>query len=168
MIGPEENDWHLTNEARAKTIDVTRQHIARVNDLLIAAAAELCVRGRDHDKSKFEEVEIGPLTEMQKVIDREGPAPYQSAEYKRRTAILKPMLEHHYQHNSHHPEHYEDGVNGMDLFDVLEMFFDWKAASERGEDPVMNISVACERFRVSPQLQRIFENTADRLGFARA
>ena len=36
--------------------------------------------------------------------------------------------------------------NGMDLFDIVEMFFDWKAASERGEEPAMNLSVAFERF----------------------
>ena len=36
--------------------------------------------------------------------------------------------------------------NGMDLFDIVEMFFDWKAASERGEELAMNLSVAFERF----------------------
>lgn len=165
MITPEEDDWHKTNEARQKAIDVTTRHIARVNELLITAAAELCVRGRDHDMSKFEEVELGPLTEMQKIIDRDGQAAYQSDEYKRRTAMLKPMLEHHYRHNSHHPEHYEHGVDGMDLFDIVEMFFDWKAASEHNKDSAMGITTACERFRVSPQLQKIFENTANRLNF---
>ena len=36
--------------------------------------------------------------------------------------------------------------NGMDLFDIVEMFFDWKAASERGEELAMNLSVAFECF----------------------
>ena len=167
MMSAEEDDWHRKNEARASAVEATRKHIARVRDLLADAAARLNVRGFHHDMSKYDEVELGPLTEMQKVIDRDGQSPYGSEEYKRRTAMLKPMLEHHYANNSHHPEHYEDGVDGMDLFDVMEMFMDWKAASERGEESAMNIAAACDRFRVSPQLQRIFENTADRLGFKR-
>lgn len=129
------------------------------------AAEELSARGQVHDKSKFDDIEMGPLIEMQKMIDQNGQAPFGSAEYKRRTALLKPMLTHHYANNSHHPEHYENGVNGMDLFDIVEMFFDWKAASERGEEPAMNLSIAFERFELSPQLAQIFTNTADNLGF---
>ena len=103
---------------------------------------------------------------MQKIIDEEGQAPYGSAEYKRRTALLGPMLEHHYANNSHHPEHYENGVDGMNLFDVMEMFFDWKAASERGEESKMNITHASERYKLSDQLRNIFKNTADYLDFS--
>lgn len=146
---------------------VTAKHIVRVRDLLEGAAKELQRRGEAHDQSKFTPEEMGPLKEMQAIIDREGQAPFGSDEYKRRTALLKPMLVHHYARNSHHPEHYSNGVAGMDLFDLMEMFFDWKAASERGEDPAMNISTACERFKVEPMLCRIFENTADRLGYRR-
>jgi hypothetical protein len=165
MFSPEEDDWHRTNEARASALSTTKKHVQRVRELLDMAAGMLSVRGAVHDQSKFEEVEIGPLTEMQKIIDRDGQAPYGSEEYKRRTAMLGPMLEHHYANNSHHPEHYDDGVDGMCLFDVVEMFFDWKAASERGDEPAMNITVACERFRVSPQLERVFQNTAERLSY---
>lgn len=167
MISAEEDEWHRQNEARASAVAATKKHMARVRELLDMAAGRLSVRGYQHDVSKLTDVELGPLTEMQKIIDRDGQAPFGSPEYKRRTAILKPMLDHHYRHNSHHPEHYENGVDDMCLFDVIEMFFDWKAASERGEEPAMNLTAACERFRVSPQLQRIFENTADQLGYKR-
>lgn len=156
------------SRARQSAIAVTEKHIARVHALLSMAAVELLTRGSLHDRSKFSEEEIGPLSDMQEVIDRDGQAPYGSTEYRRRTAMLGPMLKHHYANNSHHPEYYHDGVDGMDLFDVVEMFFDWKAASERGEEPAMNINAACERHRVSPQLKRIFENTADNLDYKRA
>ena len=43
----------------------------------------------------------------------------------------KDGIEHHYAVNSHHPEHYEAGIAGMSLFDLIEMLVDWKAASER-------------------------------------
>ena len=146
---------------------VTMKHIARVRQLLGEFAVEMIRRGDVHDASKLTEAETGPLDAMQAVIDKEGQAPFGSEEYRRRTAMLKPMLDHHYANNSHHPEHYPNGVNGMDLFDVVEMFFGWKAASERGEESAMSISDACDRFSVSPQLQAILENTADRLGYAR-
>ncbi len=145
---------------------ITTKHIARVKTLLDVAVWEISRRGIVHDQSKFNPIEKEPLDEMQRLIDEEGPAPYGSDEYKRRTALLGPMLEHHYANNSHHPEHYPDGVSGMDLFDVIEMFFDWKAASERGGENDIGLSHSVERFKIDPQLASILANTAERLGYA--
>lgn len=144
---------------------VTRKHQQRVAELLGTAAIMLIQRGAAHDLSKLEPVELEPLQRMQDLIDAEGQAPYGSDEYKRRTALLGDMIKHHYENNSHHPEHYPDGVNGFDLFDLIEMFFDWKAASERGEESAMNLTSAAERYKMDPQLTNIFGNTASRLGF---
>ncbi len=146
-------------------LDVTAAHIARVAELMTLASWEIARRGREHDQSKFDPVEASPLQEMQDIIDRDGPAPYGSDEYKRRTAMLGPMLAHHYANNSHHPEHYPDGVSGMDLFDLMEMFFDWKAASERGQESAMSLTTACGKYEMPPMLVSILRNTADRLGF---
>jgi len=146
---------------------VTHKHIARVRQLLGGFAIEMIRRGDVHDASKFLPVEAEPLERMQAVVDADGPAPFGSDEYKRRTAMLSPMIEHHRAHNSHHPEHYENGVAGMDLFDLVEMFFDWKAASERGEESAMNLSFATSKYECGPVVTSIFENTADRLGYAR-
>jgi hypothetical protein len=145
---------------------ITQKHIMRVRELLDLAATGLSRRGIVHDASKFSEVEKRPLDEMQRLIDEEGQAPYGSDEYKRRAVLLGPMLEHHYANNSHHPEHYPDGVNGMDLFDVVEMFFDWKAASERGDESSIGLTHSVERFKIGPQLASILANTAERLGYA--
>ena len=144
---------------------VTRKHMQRVSVLLGEAACELIRRAAVHDLSKLEAVEMEPLQRMQDIIEKEGQAPYGSEEYKRRTKMLGPMLDNHYAKNSHHPEHYADGVDGMNLFDVIEMFFDWKAASERGEESSMNIGKACERFKISPQLEAVFRNTAETLSY---
>lgn len=43
--------------------------------------------------------------------------------------------------------------------------FDWKAASERGEESSMGLTKACERFAVEPQLASILRNTVHRMGF---
>lgn len=145
--------------------NVTLKHIKRVNELLGQAAIELIRRGNVHDSSKFDPEELGPLQEMQELIEKEGQAPYGSDEYTRRLGILKPMLDHHYAKNSHHPEHTSRGINGMDLFDVVEMSQDWIAASERGGEAVINLTSSQKRFNISDQLLDVIKNTYDKLGY---
>ncbi len=143
----------------------TFKHILRVRELLDEASMELSRRGYEHDRSKFDEEEIGPLAKIEELIAREGQAEFGSEEYERRRQMLAPMLAHHYAHNRHHPEHWPEGINDMDLFDVIEMFFDWKAASERGEATKMGLDAAIKRFYIQPQLADILRNTARRLGY---
>jgi hypothetical protein len=167
MPSSEETEWQERMEARFRALNKTNEHIKRVRDLMFQAAVEIIRRGCEHDKSKHEEVELGPLTELELLIAREGQAPFGSEKYEQQRMMLGQMLKHHYAKNSHHPEHYKNGVEGMDLFDVVEMLFDWIAASERGEASTVNLGAAFKRFKISPQLQSILENTADRLGYAR-
>jgi hypothetical protein len=58
-------------------------------------------------------------------------------------------------------------LNGMDLFDIFEMFFDWKAACERHNDGNIYKSIAInkERFKISDQLTEILINTAKMMNF---
>lgn len=90
---------------------------------------------------------------------------YGSEEYKKSLAELKPALDHHYSHNSHHPEHYKNGVDDFTLVDLVEMFCDWKAASERhvNGDIFKSIQINKDRFEISEQLAKIFENTINKL-----
>lgn len=57
-------------------------------------------------------------------------------------------------------------VNDMNLIDLLEMFADWKAASERHNDGNIRKSIEknADRFGLSPQLVRILENTIAVIG----
>lgn len=142
---------------------VTLKHIKRVNELLTMCAMELLMRGVVHDDSKFDPEELGPLQEMQELTEREGQAPYGSEEYERRRQLLKPMLDHHYEENSHHPEHFELGIDGMTLFDVVEMSQDWIAAAERGGETIVGLTSSQERFNISDQLMNILKNTYDYL-----
>lgn len=151
----------MTNSAEL----VTLKHIKRVNELLGESAIELIRRGNVHDSSKLLPAELVPLQEMQELTEREGQAPYGSDEYNRRLGILKPMLDHHYANNSHHPEHHELGVDGMTLFDVVEMSLDWIAASERGGEAVINLTSSQKRFNISDQLLNVIKNTYDELGY---
>lgn len=137
----------------------TLLHIKRVNTLLSQAASELLRRGSVHDDSKLQSPE-------KEHFDRETPLlkglTYGTQEYKDSLERLKIALDHHYANNSHHPEHYTNGIDGMNLFDLLEMFFDWKAAGERHEDGCIYKSIEKnkERFKMSEQLRSIFYNTA--------
>lgn len=145
--------------------EVTIAHIANVQQKI----AEFCMlmqgRALRHDASKFEPEEAEPLQELQDLIDQEGPAAFGTEEYSRRTAILGPMLAHHYARNSHHPEHYPNGIAGMNLLDLVEMFIDWKAAGERGGDEAMNLTYLAQKYRIDPMLLSILQNTARHLGW---
>jgi len=143
----------------------TKNHVNKVRENIGRVVSELIKRGEVHDASKYENPEKLLLDAMEYINTNEGPAPYGSVEYRRRTAILKPMLQHHYAHNSHHPEHYANGVYGMSLMDIVELLCDWQAASVRNKDPEMNITHACERYCIDAQMKRIFMNTADLMGW---
>jgi len=82
----------------------TKKHIARVNELLCNAADNLITRGLVHDDSKLESPEkeaFDKYTPMLKSLT------YRSEEYKESLKALGVALKHHYENNSHHPEHYE-------------------------------------------------------------
>lgn len=136
----------------------TKDHISRVNSLMEKAAQNLIARGLVHDQSKLESPEKEYFDELTPKL-REST--YGSPEYWGNIRALEPALKHHYSKNSHHPQFYENGVNGMDLFDIVEMFMDWKAAAERHADGdlVKSIQVNKERFNLSDQLVDIFNNT---------
>ena len=142
----------------------TLLHIKRVSQLLSYAAFELILRAAVHDDSKLESPEKELFDEFTPKLKG---STYGSEEYKHLLKELKPALDHHYANNSHHPQFYAHGINGMTLFDVVEMFFDWKAASERHEDGDIYKSIEHnkERFEMSDQLCDIFENTASYLDY---
>jgi hypothetical protein len=71
-------------------------------------------------------------------------------------------LAHHYAANSHHPEHYKEGIAGMDLFDLVEMFCDWKASAERNPADGVKLEYNVRQFDISPQLAAILANTLAR------
>jgi hypothetical protein len=143
-----------------KAENETRKHIMRVNELLMVFVRELTWRGVEHDFTKFMPVEIMALAKMQELTDREGHVEFGTVEYEQRKALLEPMLDNHYRCNRHHPEYHGNGVNGMNLIDVLEMFVDWKAASERSGNK-FDMKHAIAKYKIEPQLAQILQNTFD-------
>lgn len=137
----------------------TELHIKQVRDLLYQSIMTIEERARNHDASKLKSPEKEMFDEY---TEKLRGLTYGSDEYK---ATLKEMgvaLAHHYENNSHHPEHYENGIDDMDLFDVLEMLCDWVAATRRHADGSVRDSLVINktRFNISDQLYKIICNTA--------
>ena len=150
----------MTYDSTADTLDHMRKVQRNLNGFLI----ELLVRSEIHDNSKLE----SPEKEIFDVVTPKlRSLTYGSDEYKAGIAELGEALAHHYAVNSHHPEHYANGVNGMSLLDVVEMFCDWKAASERHADGdfAKSLGINRKRFEISDQLAEVFENTRRELGW---
>lgn len=142
-------------------IDETRKHIGRVQGLLRDVWLDLQARALAHDASKLESPEAEVFEEFTGKLKG---CTYGSDEYKEFLVAMNPALDHHYAHNSHHPEHYgylecngcfkrfprdhggycdvcgysqfqfRPDIEGMSLLDVMEMLADWKAATERHAD----------------------------------
>jgi Family of unknown function (DUF5662) len=151
----------LSLEEKACNYDTFR-HIERVRNLLNVCAIDLMERGERHDQTKLESPEVELFTEY---TDKLKTCTYGSEEYNGYLKAIKPALDHHYARNSHHPEHYKNGIDDMNLMDLVEMIVDWKAASERHDNGNIrkSIEINAKRFDMSPQLVKIFENTANLL-----
>lgn len=137
----------------------TKDHINQVREFLLTMLNELSERAINHDKSKLESPEIEIFTEYTPKLKD---STYGSEEYKGFLKEMNVALSHHYDNNSHHPEHYIDGIRGMDLLDIVEMFCDWKAATMRHTDGDIYKSIEYnqKRFGYSDDLASIFRNTA--------
>jgi hypothetical protein len=139
----------------------TLEHKNCVLVLIQSITKEILKRGSTHDDTKLEFPEKEYFDEYTPKLAN---STYLSDEYKRFLAELKPALDHHYAKNSHHPEHYQDGMNGMDLIDLIEMLADWYAAAKRHNDGDIMKSIELNkiRFGYGDMLMNIFKNTVSR------
>ena len=137
----------------------TQKHIEKVRKYIRFITDKLTTRGVNHDATKLISPEVELFTEYTpKLAELE----YGSNEYKDCLAALKPALEHHYAAYRHHPEHFPNGVNDMNLIDLCELIADWKAASERHNNGnlIKSIEINAQRFQIDDQLKQILLNTA--------
>lgn len=140
----------------------TLEHIEGVNRWITKFALSLAARGIVHDQSKLRSPE-------KEGFDRAASKPrptYPSAEYNQSLRDMQPTLDHHYAANSHHPEHWAEGVAGMDLLDLVEMFCDWQARQDvnapMAEAQLRVLEHNIGRFGIDPQLAAILRNTLRR------
>ena len=136
----------------------TAEHISKVAELIYIVVNELLKRAASHDAAKLQEPEATVFAKFTPLLSK---ATYGSDQYKQFLKQMEPALKHHYGLYPHHPEHFENGVDGMSLIDLIEMFCDWKAASMRHEDGDIqkSLEINTKRFALSPQLKSILQNT---------
>jgi hypothetical protein len=140
----------------------TLAHVERVQQLMELCNANLQSRQQKHDQSKLEFPE-------KEIFDRMTPklknSTYGSEEYKGFLKEMGEALDHHYANNSHHPEHFSNGIDGMSLMDLVEMICDWKAAGERHDNGSIGASLEHnkKRFKIGDQLFSVLKNTAKEL-----
>lgn len=140
----------------------TQKHIEKVRKYIRFFTDKLTTRGVNHDASKLESPEVEIFAEH---TDCLKDLIYDSEEYREHLAAMKPALDHHYATYRHHPEHFQNGIDDMNLIDLVEMFADWKASSERQKDGNLLLSIEknAKRFNISAQLKQILINTAKTL-----
>jgi len=139
-------------------IKKTLLHKMEVGRLLALCVKELAERASKHDDSKLGDEEFDVFAEYTLKLWQ---MTYGSDEYKECMKRMEPALQHHYLINRHHPEHFVNGISGMSLIDLLEMFCDWMAATKRHEDGNMMNSIKQnqERFEYSDEIKAILINT---------
>ena len=139
----------------------TFEHIVKVRNYIAVINNELAVRALKHDHDKIDNPTEKALFDVYTPKLKE--CTYGSDEYKKFLAGLKEGLDIHYANNRHHPEHFENGIKGMNLIDLLEMICDWKAASERHADGDVykSIEINQKRFGYSDDIKCLLKNTID-------
>ncbi len=142
----------------ATTENEIRKHILLVRNLLNKMVVEILKRSDDHDRSKLSPPEIGYSMQYTQKLKN---AQYGSPEYLAIQKEMKEALEHHYALNRHHPEHFERGIQDMNLIDILEMFCDWAIASAQHPTSDIHQSIKMNqlRFGFSDDLKEIFKNS---------
>lgn len=162
------NEYNITESESASVLatqaDIlnsvldTHNHANKVQYYIDILITELNRIKRIHDKSKMSFPEVVYFAKYGPMLKD---LTYGSDEYKKCLNDMKPGVEHHYQNNPHHPEYYKNGIQGMDLVNVVEMICDWYAASQRHNNGNIFTSIEKnkERFAMSDELTSILKNT---------
>ena len=138
----------------------TKQHIQQVRVFTEKIAEAIIDRGDYHDQSKLQSPE-------KEIFDEYTPklatTTYGSEEYKTYLEEMKVALSYHYSKNRHHPEYHLNGINGMNLVDLVEMLCDWKAATMRHNDGdiMKSIEFNQKRFGYDDDIKHLMINTVN-------
>jgi hypothetical protein len=140
----------------------TLKHIRKVQALLNKVVFALKKRAWRHDASKLVEPELAYFDKFTPLLSK---VEYGSKQYRAMLDKMRPAIDHHQKFNRHHPEYFDDGINGMSLVDLLEMLCDWMAATERNKngDILKSIEINRKRFNMSDQLYQILVNTVNEI-----
>lgn len=138
-------------------------HIGMVRFYLTQSIANLQHRLLHHDDSKLVEPERSAYEGLDEAIVG---IPFGTDEYRQAIrSHLGPALQHHYAHNRHHPDHYPNGVNGMTLFDLMEMLCDLRAACDEKDKQWIDLEANRQMHKMSDDVYGILANTIKEMGW---
>ena len=139
-------------------------HVGEVQENIEEFTSELKKRGLAHDRTKFLALEFDAFVSTREDFKR---ANYGSEEYKRCVDEAHGAVVHHHENNRHHTHYHKNGIDDMNMIDIIEMVCDWKAASRRSPDMDFagSIDHAFKKYGVGKQLGRILKNTFEQLGW---
>lgn len=126
-----------------KTLLKMIRHKEIVQENMHDLIAMLQKRSLRHDRSKWLDDEFDGFAELDSV---EAFKKFGTPEYK---GLIENNagIKLHYERNTHHPEHFTDGINGMSFLDIVEMVVDWKSACETyGNDFLKSLDYSIKRF----------------------
>jgi hypothetical protein len=132
-----------------------RKHRKMVRIIADTLATALTGQVESHDLSKLQEPEKSMFDQWVPELKVRA---YGSPEYMNALEQMGEGLKHHYKHNRHHPDFFENGVAGMDLIDLSEMICDWYA-SAKAKGSNVDMAYSQRRFNLDPQLASIIGNT---------
>jgi hypothetical protein len=148
----------LSDKEKSFQADVVWPHIYLVQLFLIRVVEALHVRIMSHDQSKLSRPEVKLFSEL--LPDISSPPRKGTFAHAKMIKSLNSAMDKHYANNRHHPEHHRNGIDNMDMVDLLEMLCDWKAVEGSGEFTIGELlEDARERHGIGEQLYNVLANT---------
>jgi len=129
-------------------------HIKKVSQNINKVSIELIKRSIKHDDSKFESPEKEELDKVVPILKQGKDAP----NYEQAKIGAKKLMKVHKSKNSHHPEFYKNGVDGMNLLDLVEYISDMKAESQDNLEETLLKNA--KKYDWNEQLLNIMKNTS--------
>jgi hypothetical protein len=121
-------------------------------------AWKIIKRGFLHDLSKFSGIEW-------KFFSRHSFENYPHVGYgetylQHLQTTVKEAIDHHYELNDHHPEHYKNGIRDMKFDAFIEMYLDWLAATRANPHNTLSevLKTNKDRFKIDDQLYEVMCN----------
>ena len=152
-----ETDSLVKDPEALNTLNSILKHRQTVRERLLFLADELYKRAYHHDDSKLQLPEIKWLIEM----DKEPRYEYGTPGYFEKMKCWDKFFKHHYENNRHHPDHFANGIEGMNLADLCEYIVDIISYYEElhVNNALDTVNKQKERFGFDEQLTQILKNT---------
>lgn len=152
-----DTDSLIKDPKALETLNSILQHKKTVKERLLFLADELYKRAYYHDDSKLQMPELQWLIDM----DKEPRYAYGTPEYFDKMKRWDKFFKSHYKGNRHHPDHFPNGVNDMNLADLCEYIVDIISYYKELHANVAldTVNKQQQRFGFDEQLTQILKNT---------